>query len=102
MPDREWLIEFDRGGCPSVVSGPPGLDEEVRVREVVEAGAPTDYDPQAAMLAVLRAGNRVRGGHMHWLRGAPTHVLAELLTELQNDGWTLSRASSPSREDGER
>jgi hypothetical protein len=45
-----------------------------------------DQDP---MIGLLRAANRVRGGFMHWLKGAPTHVLAELLNELEADGWKL-------------
>jgi hypothetical protein len=41
------------------------------------------------MRAILNAGGRVRGGFMHWLKGAPSHVLAELLQELERDGWRL-------------
>lgn len=48
-----------------------------------------EYDPQEAMLAVLRAGSRVRGGYPHWLKGAPTHVLAELLNELGEEGYEI-------------
>lgn len=41
------------------------------------------------MHAALRAGGRVRGGFIHWIKGAPTHVLAEFLKELEQDGWRL-------------
>ena len=39
------------------------------------------------MMAMLRASRKVRDGR--WLKGAPTHVLAEFLTALENDGWRL-------------
>lgn len=45
---------------------------------------------QREMQAILTAGHRVRGGYMNWLKGAPTHVLADLLNELAIDGWTLA------------
>lgn len=41
--------------------------------------------------AALSAGHRVRGGYMNWLKGAPSHVMAELLGELEKDGWRLER-----------
>jgi hypothetical protein len=41
------------------------------------------------MNALLRAGSGVRDGFPHWLKGAPTHVLAELLTALEERGWRL-------------
>lgn len=59
------------------------------------------YDPQAAMIATLRAGNRVRDGFPNWLKGAPTHVLAELLTALKEDGWTLVPAARLSEVEAE-
>lgn len=40
------------------------------------------------MAAALVAMSRVRDGM--WIRGAPTHVLAEFLTELEKDGWVLT------------
>lgn len=49
-------------------------------------------DSQDAMIAVLRAGNKVRGGFHNWLRGAPTHVLAELMNELRDNGYYLGKA----------
>lgn len=52
---------------------------------------------QTPMWAMLRAGSRVRGGFHEWLRGAPTHVLAELLIELHREGWMLRRIAD--RED---
>ena len=42
------------------------------------------------MVAMLRAMSEVRDGH--WIRGAPTHVLAEFLTTLRRNGWLLIRA----------
>lgn len=42
-----------------------------------------------AMIALLRASLKVRDGR--WIRGAPTHVLAEFLTELEKAGWVLVR-----------
>jgi hypothetical protein len=53
------------------------------------------YDPQAAMLAVLRAYPRVRGGR--WVKGAVTHVFAELLNELSADGWHLLKSEPLAR-----
>lgn len=53
--------------------------------------------PPKAMAAILAAGARVRnddGISFRWLAGAPTHVLAELLTELRADGWVLRRANT--------
>lgn len=32
-----------------------------------------------------------------WIRGAPTHVLAELLSELERDGWTIERVEEIAR-----
>jgi hypothetical protein len=52
---------------------------------------PPDPDP---MIALLRAGSDVRGGFPRWLKGAPTHVLAELLTALEARGWRLVRAGA--------
>jgi hypothetical protein len=43
------------------------------------------------MCAALKVAGRVRDGR--WIRGAPTHVLAEFLTELEKDGWQLVPAS---------
>ncbi len=59
---------------------------------------------QDEMRAVLEAGRRVRRDSgrrvFGWLRGAPTHVLAELLNELHADGWHLTQTSpSPAGED---
>lgn len=48
-------------------------------------------DAQAAIRALLKAGGWVRGGFMHWLKGAPSHILAELLNELDKEGWHLRR-----------
>ncbi len=56
-----------------------------------EKGEP--YDPHGAMVAVLRASMRVRDGR--WVKGAPTHVLAELLNELRAAGWELRRVGDP-------
>jgi hypothetical protein len=41
------------------------------------------------MVAIMLAARRVRGGR--WMNGAPSHVLADLLNELQSMGWTLRR-----------
>lgn len=64
-----------------------GVGEEVRESRTVLADTER---PQTQMQAILDAGHRVRGGFMHWLKGAPTHVLAELLRELEKDGWQLT------------
>lgn len=42
---------------------------------------------QEPILALLRAFPKVREGR--WLQGAPSHVLAELLHQLEEDGWEL-------------
>lgn len=65
------------------------LDTYDRAGIAVERPVERRMHRNAPMRAVLRAGGRVRGGFMHWLRGAPTHVLAELLQELERDGWML-------------
>lgn len=51
------------------------------------------YDPRAAMRAALRASTRVRDGR--WIRGAPSHVLADFLAELHRNGWELYRERPP-------
>lgn len=61
------------------------LDEH---RALIETLPEREYDPQAAMTAVLRAYGRVRDGQ--WVRGAVTHVFAELLGELRTAGWELT------------
>lgn len=43
------------------------------------------------MIALIAAGTSVRGGR--WINGAPTHIFPEMLTELENRGWVLVRAS---------
>lgn len=40
-----------------------------------------------AIIAVLQASAKVRDGR--WIRGAPSHVLADLLTELASRGYYL-------------
>lgn len=40
-----------------------------------------------AVIALLKAANRVRNGQ--WIKGAPSHIFPELLTELEKDGWRL-------------
>lgn len=40
--------------------------------------------------ALLASAARVRNGD--WVRGAPSHVLAELLTDLEAHGWRLTKA----------
>lgn len=47
------------------------------------------------MLALLRASARVRDGR--WIKGAPTHVLADLLNELESAGWRLVNQASTNR-----
>jgi hypothetical protein len=54
------------------------------------------YQPQAAMAAVLAASARVHDGR--WIKGAPTHVLADLLNELRAEGWELRRMDPSERE----
>lgn len=44
---------------------------------------------QHAMMALLQAANDVRGGIPNWLKGAPSHVLAELLNAIEARGWRL-------------
>lgn len=41
------------------------------------------------MVGLLQASATVRGGA--WINGVPTHVLAELLDALNDDGWELHR-----------
>ena len=53
-----------------------------------------------AMHALLRAGRKVRGGFHHWLKGAPTHVLADLLTALEEDDWRLVPVGAVAEGDG--
>lgn len=48
-------------------------------------------------VALLRAGNRVRGGFTGWIQGAPTHVLAELQNELLKDGVVLAKTDDDAR-----
>lgn len=48
------------------------------------------------MFAMLRASAKVRDGH--WIEGARTHVLAEFLTALEADGWSLVRTNLRERE----
>lgn len=59
-----------------------------------EARQRADNDPafeerrrDEQMMVLLRASFKVRDGS--WICGAPTHVLAEVLTELERDGWRL-------------
>lgn len=49
--------------------------------------ADNDRRRDEQMLVLLRASFKVRDGS--WICGAPTHVLAELLAELERDGWRL-------------
>jgi hypothetical protein len=52
------------------------------------------------MPAVLAASRRVRDGR--WIRGAAaTHVLADLMLELERDGWFLVRPASLLAPEGE-
>jgi hypothetical protein len=44
---------------------------------------------QRAVLACIQAALSVRGGR--WVHGAPTHVFAEVLAELDRLGWELKR-----------
>jgi hypothetical protein len=46
--------------------------------------------------AILRAGSKVRDGQ--WVNGAPSHVFAELLSQLEADGWELTPKTEPSTE----
>jgi hypothetical protein len=48
------------------------------------------------MAAAMKAARDVRGGR--WLRGAPSHVLAEFLGELERAGWKLSGEEEVARE----
>ena len=41
------------------------------------------------VIALCKASLRVRNGR--WINGAPSHVFAELLTELEKNGWELRR-----------
>jgi hypothetical protein len=41
------------------------------------------------VFALCLAASKVRGGS--WIEGAPTHILAEVLSALERDGWTLQR-----------
>lgn len=59
---------------------------ERMLAEVAEPVRGPDVDSRAVM-AMLLASGRVRGGS--WLNGAPSHVLAEFLTELERVGWQL-------------
>jgi hypothetical protein len=45
------------------------------------------------VLALCKASLRVRNGR--WINGAPSHIFAELLTELEKDGWVLRRKPTP-------
>lgn len=44
-------------------------------------------------LALCRAALRVRDGR--WYKGAATHIFAEFLRELANDGYVLARPEDP-------
>lgn len=50
-----------------------------------------------ATLALCRAGCNVRGGLMHWLKGAPTHVFPELIHALEDIGWEVRPATERTR-----
>lgn len=56
---------------------------------LAQSRCPEKVKAMKRMQALLKASSRVRDGHMSWLRGAPTHVLAELMAELEKEGWTL-------------
>lgn len=95
---RRWLSWAEGPGM-----GPSGqpfeLAEETRrllgrPSQDPTTEAPVAIDSHGAdpMVALLRASASVRDGR--WIKGAPSHVLAELLTELEADGWRLSRDES--------
>jgi hypothetical protein len=69
------------------------------VLEPVTKGAPLTPEDrrleQEAMATLLKVGSHVRGGFQHWLKGAPTHVLADLLGALSAEGWVLRRRGFP-------
>ncbi len=109
----ELILDSDYPAeCFTGKSGESGSVLVVRLREAIDAidvasfpsPAPTkaagrpsgpggdQYDGRAAMRAALRAMSRVRDGF--WVKGAPTHVLAEFLDELRADGWELSRTTT--------
>lgn len=48
---------------------------------------------QREIVAALRAMAKVRDGM--WVKGAPSHVLAEFLTQLEEDGWRLCPSDQP-------
>lgn len=60
-----------------------------RLAERIKFSRTREYEPHKAMVAALVASAKVRAGF--WIRGAPSHVLAEFLTVLQQDGWELRR-----------
>jgi hypothetical protein len=92
MPGGSCLTEGCAGdlasahGCQCIQVHPraPEPLQDGRERPIYDKDA-----AQGAIRAALKAGGRVRGGFMHWLKGAPSHVLPELLAELGKDGWHL-------------
>lgn len=49
-------------------------------------------DGQRAVLALCMAALKVRDGM--WIKGAPTHLFAELLIELEGIGWSVVEESA--------
>ena len=45
------------------------------------------------VIALCKASSRVKNGR--WVDGAPSHLFAELRTELEKDGWVLRRRPTP-------
>jgi hypothetical protein len=54
---------------------------------LAQSRCPEKVKAMKRMLALLSASRKVREGQ--WIRGAPTHVLADLMGELEKSGWTL-------------
>lgn len=83
-----WLAGREREQpSPKLVNcgHPAGCQCELTPLAKVPCGSDT--------MALCRAALRVRDGR--WYQGAATHVFAELLTELRNDGYVLAEAKTP-------
>lgn len=53
----------------------------------------TENSKSRAVLALMKAADNVR--KRNWYEGAPSHIFAELLAELEKDGWKIVRINYP-------
>lgn len=85
---NDWMESREERGLTVSHHHAPGFNAGWRAcSDYCKAEQQRTKSDANAMIALLASANRVRGGA--WMRGAPTHVLAELLTDLEEHGWRL-------------